>query len=165
MKKNVLSILSVLLLISLLATPVAAGGGIKLSGFRLGSLIADGAAFGLGNSDWLIQLDASGNASVICTNYGQNSVPGQSAPHVDGSAFQQLPKESLTKNGKAPFSVKTTPEEELNPFITWQQGGCPNSKWTAAIDFVYWDHAIVSLIDPATETVVSRLEFTWRSSS
>jgi len=160
MKKNIFSVLSVLLLVTILATPVAAGGGIKLSGFRLGSLIADGSAFGLGNSDWLVQLEASGNASVICTNPGRNPVPGQSSPHVDGTGVQEIPKESLTKNGKAPFSVKTTPEEELNPFITWEEGGCPNSKWTAKTDFVYWDHALVSLIDPVTEVVVAKLEFT-----
>ena len=160
MKKNIFSLLSVLLLVALLATPAGAGGGIKLSGFRLGSLIADGSAFGLGNTDWLIELEASGRASVMCTNPGKNPVPGQSSPHVEDTGVQELPKESLTKNGKAPFSVRTTPEEELNPFITWQEGGCPNSKWTAKIDFVYWEHAIVSLIDPVTEVVVSRLEFT-----
>jgi hypothetical protein len=159
MKKNIFSVFSVLLVLTILATPVAAGGGIKLSGFRLGSLIADGSAFGLGNTDWLIKLDASGTASVICTNRGRNPVPGQSSPHVDGSGFQELPKESLTKNGKAPFSVETTSEEEINTTITWQEGGCPNSNWTAAIDFVYWEHAIVSLIDPVTERVVTSLEF------
>jgi hypothetical protein len=159
MKKNIFSVLSVLLVVIILATPVAAGGGIKLSGFRLGSLIADGSAFGLGNTDWLIQLEASGHASVICTNPGKNPVPGQSSPHVDDTGVQEIPKDSLTKNGKAPFSVKTTPEEELNPLITWQEGGCPNSKWTAKIDFVFWDHAIVSLIDPATGVVASMLEF------
>jgi hypothetical protein len=160
MKKNIFSVLSALLLVAILATPVAAGGGIKLSSWGLGSLIANGAAFGLGNTDWLIQLEASGHASVICTNPGKNSVPGQSSPHVDSTGVQEIPKESLTKNGKAPFSVRTTPEEELNPFITWQEGGCPNSKWAAEIDFVYWEHAIVSLIDPITQVVVTQLEFT-----
>lgn len=160
MKKNIFSVLSVLLVVTILVTPAAAGGGIKLSAFRLGSLIADGSAFGLGNSDWLIELDASGHASVICTNPGKNPVPGQSYPHVDGTGVQEIPQESLTKNGKAPFSVRTTPEEELNPYISWQEGGCPNSKWTAQIDFVYWEHAVVSLIDPVTQEIVTTLEFT-----
>lgn len=159
MKKNIFSLLSVLLIVTLLTTPASAGGNIKLSGFRLGSLIADGTAFGLGSTDWLIALEASGHASVICTNPGRNPVPGQSSPHVDGTGVQEIPKESVTKNGKALFSVRTTPEEELNPLITWEQGGCPNPKWTAAIDFVFWDHAIVSLIDPETEEVVAVLEF------
>jgi hypothetical protein len=157
--KKIFTVLSVLLVITILATPVAAGGGIKLSGFRLGSLIADGTAFGLGNTDWLLELEASGTASVLCTNYGKNPVPGQSSPHVDGRGIQELPKESLTKNGKTPFSVRTTPEEELNPFITWQEGGCPNSKWTAKIDFVYWEHAVISLIDPVTLEPITQLEF------
>lgn len=160
MKKNIFSVLSVLLVITLLATPVSAGGGIKLSGFRLGSLIADGTAFGLGNTDWLIELRASGSASVVCTNAGQNPVPGQSSPHFDGTGVQELPKESLTKNGKTPFSVETTPEEEINTVITWQDGGCPNSNWTAKIDFVYWEHAVISLIDPETKEIVTELIFT-----
>jgi hypothetical protein len=160
MKKNIFSLLSVLLVVTLLASPASAGGNIKLSGFRLGSLIADGSAFGLGNNDWLIQLEAIGHASVVCTNPGRNPVPGQSSPHVEDTGVQEIPKESLTKNGRALFSVTTTPEEELNPFITWQEGGCPNSKWTAKIDFVFWDGAIVSLIDPATEEIVAELKFT-----
>jgi len=61
MKKKILSILSVLLVATLLTSPVSAGGAVKLSGvqFKLGSLIANGTLTGLGNTDVSVVLDAS----------------------------------------------------------------------------------------------------------
>jgi hypothetical protein len=134
-----------------LTTPAGAGGGIKLSSsFKLGSLIADGIATGLGKTDWVLKLDGVGHAAVICTNNGSNDVPGQSSPHVDGTGTQSLPGDSqLRKNGKSPFSVEALPDAEANPTeFDWVAGGCPNSNWTARVDFVYWDYAKITVYSP-----------------
>jgi len=157
MKKKLYSIFSALLIAILMVSPVSAGG-MKIS-FRLGSLVADTTAFGLGNTDWIFELDASGTASVICTNYGSNDVPGQSFPHIDGRGSTAVPKEQITKNGKASFSITAKPDEEINPIIAWDAGGCSNPNWTARIDFVYWEHATISRIDPVTGAILDSLEY------
>jgi len=152
MKKNFLTLLSVLLVATILTSSVSAGGNVKLSSvrFSLGSLISKGFASGLGSTDWVLKLDGSGHASVICTNYGSNDVPGQSSPHVDGKGTQALPGDSqLRKNGKSPFSVTAKPDEEINPSLSWDAGGCPNPNWTARIDFVYWDFATIGVYYPS----------------
>jgi len=163
MNKKFLSILTALLLVTLMTSTVSAGGAVKLSGvqFRLGSLITSGIASGLGSTDWKLELDAGGRASVICTNNGNNDVPGQSSPHVDGKGAQALPGDSqLRKNGRSPFSVTAKPQEEIDPIISWDAGGCPNPNWTARIDFVYWDSATILVIDPITNAVVTTYKYT-----
>ena len=61
MKKKFLSMLTVFLLTTLMTSTVAAGGNVRLSSvqFRLGSLIAEGFASGLGNTDVTVVLNAS----------------------------------------------------------------------------------------------------------
>jgi len=161
MHRKLYSILAVLLIAILATSTVFAGAAIKLSSsnFALGSLITSGVATGLGNTDWVFEVNASGHASVICSNYGGNDVPGQSSPHVDGKGSQAVPHEQITKNGKAAFTVIAKPEEELNPTIPWDAGGCPNPNWSARIDFVYWDSAVITAIDPTTNTVAATFEF------
>ncbi len=152
MKKRILFLLSVLLVTALFASPVSAGGGVGLTRvqFSLGSLITQGTATGLGNTDWVLKLDGIGRASVMCTNNGGNAVPGQSSPHVDGTGTQALPGDSqLRKNGKSPFSIEAKPDAETNPTqFDWVAGGCPNSNWTARVDFVYWDFATITVFSP-----------------
>lgn len=160
MKKYVFSLLSVMLILVLLTTPAGAGGGIKLSSaFTLGSLIDTGFATGLGKTDWRIELDASGTAAVTCINNGSNPAPGQSSPKIEGKGTQDIPSTQVTKNGKAYFTVEAVPPEELNPIISWDAGGCPNSNWTAMISFVFWNHAFVYVIDPATGLVAATFEY------
>jgi hypothetical protein len=162
MKKILYPVFTAILIAVLLVSPAGAGG-YKLSGttFTLSSLLTNGFATGLGKTDWLISLAASGTGAVVCVNNGNNPVPGQSAPHIDGSASQGLPGNStLRKNGKAPFSLEAIPPEEAPGYtLTWEQGGCPNSNWTAYVDFVFWDHAVISLRDPATLETVATFEF------
>jgi hypothetical protein len=162
MNRKLYSILVVLLVTTIFTSTVSAGNAIKLSAtFKLGSLVADGVATGLGKTDWVIELISDGHASVICTNNGSNDVPGQSSPHVDGMGTQSLPGNSqLRKNGKSPFSVTAKPEEETNVTILWNVGGCPNPNWTAKIDFVYWDRATIRVKDPLTNAVVSTYDYT-----
>jgi len=152
MKRKLYTIFTVLMIIMLTTSPALARGAIKLGNvtFELGSLITNGVATGLSNVDWIFEVNASGHASVICTNNGNNDVPGQSSPHVDGKGTQDVPQEQITKNGKASFTVIAKPDEELNTTISWDAGGCPNPNWSARIDFVYWDSATINVIDPAT---------------
>lgn len=157
MKKILYPVLTAILIAILIISPAGAGG-VRI-GFSLSSLVADVTAWGIGKTDWVYTLTASGTASVICTNNGTNDVPGQSSPHVDGTGSTAVPKEQISKNGKVTFSVIAKPDEELNPIIPWDQGGCPNSNWTARYDFVYWETATLSRIDPLTDRVVESFEF------
>jgi len=158
MKKKILSILTVLLLTTMLVSPASARGNIKLSGvkFSLGSLIANGFASGLGSTDVTVVLDAGGHADIVCTNNGGNDVPGQSSPKVSGIGFDTLPgNDPLRKNGKSPFGVET----DDPTIVAWNVGGCPNSNWTARIDFIYWDHATISVFDTATNVLLKKQNY------
>ena len=149
MKRKFLSILTVFLITIMLTSTVSAGGNIKLSSvqFRLGSLIAEGFASGLGNTDVTVELTASGIPAVTCTNPSGNTAPGQNPPRVSASGDQFLVHENYTKNGKSPFEVET---EEPQPGLTAKRMGCPNNSWTASIDFVFWTNATLSVYNTST---------------
>jgi hypothetical protein len=144
MKKKILSLWSILLVMTLLATPVSAGPVIKLSGgansveWSLGSLIAEGALI-LGNTNVKVVLEASGEPEVICTNQGSSPAPGQNPPNISATGAQDL--QERTKNGKAPFDVEASPPDTL----PGSQGGCPNDNWTAHIVFVFWQDAKITV--------------------
>lgn len=150
MTKKQITLLAILMIIILAVSPVSAGGAIKLSGsFKLGSLISKGFATGLGNTDWVLVLDGVGHAGVVCTNKGENDVPGQSFPHVEGSGIQVLTgNDPLRKNGKSPYEVTAKSQYEETQYISWEEGGCPNSNWTARVDFIFWDSASITVYDP-----------------
>jgi hypothetical protein len=161
MKKILYPVFTAILIAVMLVSPAGAGGYKLSSAFTLSSLLANGTATGLGKTDWLISLDASGSGAVVCVNNGTNPVPGQSSPHIDGSATQKLAAgDPLRKNGKSPFSMEAIPPEEAPGYtLDWQQGGCPNSNWTAFVDFVFWDHAVISLKDPLTLETVATFKY------
>jgi hypothetical protein len=144
MKKRIFSILSVMLVASMIVSPVSAGPNIRLSGgtnnveWDLGSLIAQGALI-VGDTDVIVNLQASGRPEVTCTNQGSNPSPGQNPPNISGTGAQVLLEQ--TRNGRAPFDVEAVPPETLPGSL----GGCPNDKWTAHIDFVYWDYAKITV--------------------
>lgn len=153
MKKKILSLFSLLLIVTLLATPVSAGGAVKLSGvqFSLGSLIANGTLSGLGKTDVSVVLDASGIPAITCINNGGNQVPGQSSPKISASGNQLLDGNSpVRKNGKSPFGVETNDPG----FIPWDQAGCPNSHWVGHIDFIFWTDATISVSDALTQALL-----------
>lgn len=158
MKKKFYSLLSVFLMVMVVATPVAAGGAVKLSGlsFRLGSLIADGTLSGLGNTDVTVVIDASGPAAITCINPGLNDVPGQSYPRVAASGNQFLDGDSaVRKNGRSPFGVET-----VDPaYLPWDQAGCPNSHWTGRIDFIFWTDATISVYNATTQALLLKRDF------
>jgi hypothetical protein len=163
MKKIVYPVLTAIFVATLLVSTAGAGG-YKLSSstsrtdaeFVLGSLITRGSVSGIGGTDWFMTLKADGHASVVCVNNGSNPVPGQSSPKVEGKATQKIPLSQITKNGKAPFNVEAKPLEETPGYVlTGLAGGCPNDNWSAYVDFVYWDHAVIRLLlDPDDPTTV-----------
>ena len=143
MKNKIYWLLIVMLLVTLMATPVSAGPGIGFSRveFSLGSLIADGYVSGLGKTDVTVVLDASGTkAEVSCVNNGGSVVPGHSSPKLDAVGIDSLAgNDADRKNGKAPFTTETS------DYIPWDLADCPNSNWVGQIDFVYWTEATLTV--------------------
>jgi len=159
MKKKILSILTIFILTTMMTSTVAAGGNVKLSSvqFRLGSLVAEGFASGLGNTDVTVVLNATGVPAITCTNRGGTQAPGQNPPKISASGSDFLVHESYTKNGRSPFSVET---EEPQPGLTAKQMGCPNNAWSASIDFVFWTDATLIVTDTATGAVLVQQNYT-----
>ena len=144
---------------AILATPVAAGGGIKLSRaqFSLGSLIAEGLATGVGQADVTFELKAFGPADITCTNNGSNSVPGQSSPKLSATGQQQvLGSDPRTKNGRTPFTTETDDPET----VAWNVGGCPNPNWIGHVDFIYWTNATISIYATSTGELLLQQDYT-----
>ncbi|NJC94721.1 MAG: hypothetical protein C3F07_14050 [Anaerolineales bacterium] len=159
MNKKIYSMLAVLLMATLMVSTASAGGAIKFSSvtFDLGSLIASGFASGLGNTDVTVVLDASGIPAITCTNYGSNDVPGQSYPKVSAVGQQDLlGSDGRSKNGKTPFSTETNDPETL----PWDEAGCPNSNWTAHVDFIFWTDATLSVYDMYTGELLASQSYT-----
>jgi hypothetical protein len=159
MKSKLYTVLVVLLIAVVAVTPVFARGAVKLTNiqFSLGSLIAEGFARGLGNTDVTIVLDGSGVPAVTCTNPGSNDVPGQSYPKISATGQQSLlGDDPIRKNGKSPFFTETDDPETL----PWAEAGCPNSNWTASIDFIFWTDATVSVYDTATGALLGTQTYT-----
>ena len=159
MKKKLYSIMAMLLIASLFTSTVSAGGAVRLTNikFSLGSLIANGYASGLGNTDVTVVLDASGIPAITCTNYGGNDVPGQSYPKVSASGQQTLlGNDPIRKNGKAAFFTETDDPETL----AWDVAGCPNSNWTGHIDFIFWTNATISVYSTSTGGLLKSQNYT-----
>ncbi len=152
MKTKVSSLLIAMLLVFLMVSPVSAGPGIGLSGvkFSLGSLIADGVLSRLGNTDVTVVLDASGIPAITCTNHGRNDVPGQSSPKISATGEQ-----SLLGNNPDPKEWEKSFNVETDDLVSlpWNVAGCPNSNWSARIDFIYWTNATIRVYDIATNTL------------
>jgi hypothetical protein len=159
MKNKLYSLVSVLLVLIVMATPVSAGGAVKVSGvsFSLGSLIANGTLTGLGNTDVSVVIEASGIPAITCINFGKNRVPGQSYPKVSASGNQFLDGDSpVRRNGKCPFGVETIDPES----IPWNEAGCPNANWTGHIDFIFWTDASISVFNASTQALLLKKEYT-----
>lgn len=142
MKKKLYSVFTALLMAALLVSEAIAGGfSIRTS---LGSFFADVTAWGLpNNTDYTFTLNASGVASAVCTNNGGNQAPGQNYPRVNGSDTNKITPQDILKGGKVITSLEAIPDLEANPTnISWDVAGCPNSNWSAQVDFIYWQTAV-----------------------
>lgn len=153
MNKKLFSVLTAILMAVLVVSEVGAGGfSIRT---KLGSFLADVTAWGLpNNTDYTFTLNASGIASVVCTNGGGNNAPGQNFPHVDGSDTNDIKPKDILKGGKVVTSLEVKPDLELYPEMSGDAGGCPNSNWSAKVDFIYWQTAefVVKSVATGEET-------------
>jgi hypothetical protein len=159
MNKRLFSVLAVLLIASMVISPVSAGAAVKLSksvDWTLGSLIASGSVFGLGTTDVTVRLDAVGIPEVSCTNKGGTQAPGQNPVAISASGAEFLVHESYTKNGSSPFVVET---EDPSATFTAKQMGCANNTWTAVIEFVYWTHAKLTVLDTASGATLAEQNY------
>ena len=141
MKQKLFTVLSVLLITMLAVSPVYAGG-VRIT-FGLGSITADGTAWGFGK-DAIITLTGEGVPLVTCATPGNNNLaPGQNPPRVRAADSQPATDDWL---GKGKFGVNLEAEPDVTG-LSAVELGCPNNNWTANVDFVFWDKATISVIN------------------
>ena len=142
MRKMALWSVLALMALALAAVPALAANPHFLSGptFRDNgtTVTVSGTIAGLGNQDVTVQVLATGNATVTCTNPAGNVAPGQTQEVT--TSGQQTGIE--TKNGKATFSVTTLPPPQPT---NAKAAGCPNNKWTATITDVDFTSATINV--------------------
>ena len=175
MKNKFLTLWTVLLVAAVMTSTASAGGNVRLSAleFSLGSLetpltlaavsqslsfslTATGTFTGLGGygEGVTVELTASGDPVVTCTNQGGNESPGQNPPKVTAGDIQEIPFDLITKKGTAPLNVTAEPAP-----ITGTQGGCPNDNCTAKIVSLAWIYAEVDGYDNANGQLVLHNEY------
>ena len=155
MRIKVYSILIALFLGIEVCSVTLAGSSVKLSGvqFSLGSFIGEGTVSGLGNTDVIVRMEASGIPRVTCTNQGGGLVPGQNPTQVSATSQAFLPADDqVVKNGKSAFRVVVSPPPTMDPI----EAGCPNATWTAHIDFVFWNRATITVSTPSQAVLLSQ---------
>jgi hypothetical protein len=92
---------------------------------------------GLGGTTFEITIDATGTASVTCTNRGGNIAPGQDTEvETSGTTGEQ----TTDTNGNFQINVSTDDPEPLPATPT-----CPNNRWTPNIDDVEFTTAVLNL--------------------
>jgi hypothetical protein len=133
------------------------GGNVQISSitFSLGSLIASGVVTGLGSTNYVLTLDAIGEAEVLCSSKGGATAPGQNPSVFASTGSTLVGEDSITKNGRANFSTRAPGAG--GGTVAYPQNGCPNKNWSGNYTgFVYWTSATVTITDPATNTIVFR---------
>jgi hypothetical protein len=99
-----------------------------------------GKVAGLGGTTFTITVEATGTASVTCTNPGGNVAPGQSFTTTVAGTSGPFP---TPRNGQARFTV-----ESVTP--TAPPGSCPNPMWTATVTDVAFTDATITLREDST---------------
>lgn len=149
MKKKLYTLLTVLLISMFVASPVYAGG---VSGkVGVGSITFEGYAFGFSRDAVTITLYAEGDPLVSCRAPGSKKVvPGQNPVPVTGetSANQALP---FDENGKFAIQLEADPDVASLSAI---QLGCPNNRWNAVVDFVFWNYVKITVTENSTGNVL-----------
>lgn len=139
MRRKLFAILSAVVLLSVSVSPVFAQSiRITLSGFRLGSLIADGRVrlTHTHPEDTHVTLHSSGTADVTCEDEHTTTTWVVEGAHVEAVGSTTVWASDFNRRGLAHFSVETsdpTPVDDVCDGHTVQSVG-----------FVYWDHASVS---------------------
>ena len=167
MKKKILSVLSVLLVAMIVTSTASAGGNVGLNRLAFqpasssgtttlmlsttsesfqDSLTATGKLTGLGGykKGVIVDLSATGDPVISCSNQGGNEAPGQNPSQITAAGNQSVEPQDITKNGTAPMGVTAVPEP-----ITPIEAGCPNNNWTAQIVSVDWTNAEIFIHDAA----------------
>jgi hypothetical protein len=95
---------------------------------------------GLGGTTFTITVSASGTASVVCTNPGENPAPGQAFSFTAVGSSGPFP---TPRNGQARVTVTTVAP-------TAPAGSCPNPRWTATVTDVEFGDATLTLREDGT---------------
>lgn len=115
------------------------GGGNAVTCMDIGTQVScTGKCAGLGGTTFRIEVDATGLASVECTNPGENVAPGQDTTIEGAGETGNLP---TPRNGQFRFSVSTIPP------IVPDYPTCPNPQWSADVIDVAFTTATVSLYE------------------
>ena len=150
MRKKLFSTLSALLALMLLTSTVIAAAKLRDVSFNVGpggNLTMRGTATGVGNREAVARLEASGQAEVSCYNRDGGLEPDQGYTiDVKGASF-------------GGFDGKGIQVAIIDSGIAYDNE-CPNTNWTAHIDFVYWDSATITVIDLETGEALVRQDNT-----
>ena len=103
-----------------------------------------GKVAGLGGTTFEITIEATGIASVECTNPGGNVAPGQDTAVTVAGTTDPLP---TPRNGQFRFTVETDDPEPLPPTPT-----CPNDQWVPNIVDVAFTTATLTLFEDGVQS-------------
>jgi len=95
---------------------------------------------GLGGTTFTITVSASGTASVVCTNPGDNPAPGQDFSFTAVGSSGPFP---TPRNGQARVTVTSVAPSA-------PAGSCPNPQWTATVTDVEFGDATLTLREDGT---------------
>ena len=107
------------------------------------TLTVCGALTGLGNGDLTITVAANATPTTTCSNQGGNKAPGQNPGAITVVGSLNI-SASAIKNGNVSFQVTTAPP----PQPTWDQAGCANSNWSAAINSLTFTGYTITVEQP-----------------
>ena len=94
---------------------------------------------GLGNQDVTITIEATGSIDTTCLNPSGKEAPGQNRIPFSTSVTTVVQSTEI-KNGNV-SACSVTP----GPSITAKQAGCPGNNWTARIDDVEFESAVITV--------------------
>jgi hypothetical protein len=147
MKKRILAILAALVVVASFTVPAFAAVNInKGPSFTDNGLYlsASGKLTGLGNTDIVVSLSATGHATATCTNpSGKKQPPGHNPSPVTLTGTQAIPASEI-KNGNVNFNVRTdTPVTPIPP--SSPDFACPGSNWVETITDVSFTGATLTV--------------------
>jgi hypothetical protein len=100
-----------------------------------------GKVAGLGGTTFTITVQATGTASVTCTNPAGNVAPGQAFSFAAAGSSGPF---ATPRNGQARYTVTTNAPSA-------PAGSCPNPKWTASVtDVAFTGTATITLFEDST---------------